>query len=237
MKNNQPNLSTFGLRPFKLWQDESRSPDLRIEIIPLIDVIFCVLTFFILAAVNLSRQQAINLDLPVASSAVSQMPNMAIVSLTDFGQIYVEKQLIETQDQFTQILTDYLDRNPTGIVVLNASEKRSYQEVIQVLDWLRSLGGERVALGTVSGSQKALQNLDGFFEEEGGDRLNPVTPAIPTVPSLQPNQGLDPGSLQPGGTLPAPPNTPTNNGFNLQLQPPDGQQQPPSPAEIQQQAQ
>lgn len=146
MKREPIKPETLGLRPFQLWQENS-APDLRIEIIPLIDVIFCVLTFFILAAVNLSRQQAINLNLPVAESATTQMPDMVIVSLTDFGQIYVEKQLIETQAQFSQIVEDYLGRNPNGVVVLNASEKRPYQEVIQVLDWLKSIGGERVALG------------------------------------------------------------------------------------------
>ncbi|MEM6435668.1 MAG: biopolymer transporter ExbD, partial [Cyanobacteria bacterium P01_D01_bin.115] len=47
---------------------DTPSEDVRIEIIPLIDVIFCILTFFILAAVGLTRQQAIDLDLPNAST-------------------------------------------------------------------------------------------------------------------------------------------------------------------------
>ena len=42
--------------------------DVRLELIPLIDVIFCILTFFILAAVGLTRQQAIDLDLPSAET-------------------------------------------------------------------------------------------------------------------------------------------------------------------------
>jgi biopolymer transport protein ExbD len=42
--------------------------NVHIEILPLIDVIFCILTFFILAAVGLTRQQAIDLDLPAANT-------------------------------------------------------------------------------------------------------------------------------------------------------------------------
>ncbi|AFY40590.1 Biopolymer transport protein ExbD/TolR [[Leptolyngbya] sp. PCC 7376] len=221
-----PKLNTLGLRPFKLWQEES-TQDLRIEIIPLIDVIFCVLTFFILAAVNLSRQQAINLDLPSADSGTVQMPNMVIVSLTDFGQIYVEKQLIQTQTQFTQILEDYLERNPQGLVILNASETRSYQEVMQVLDWLKEIGGTRVALGTVSGSQSGTQNLDSFFDENQNPGVTPVNPTIPRVPTFQPSNDFQFEPLQSDQALPPP------DGFELELQPIDGFGEPPSPDQIQ----
>ena len=40
--------------------------DVEIQIIPLIDVVFCILTFFLLAALQFTRQQAINIDLPKA---------------------------------------------------------------------------------------------------------------------------------------------------------------------------
>lgn len=230
MSHDPAKAKTLGLKPFKLLQDNS-SPDLRIEIIPLIDVIFCVLTFFILAAVNLSRQQAINLDLPVANSATTQMPDMAIVSLTDFGQIYVEKQLIDTQEQFSQILKDYLERNPSGIIILNASEKRSYQEVIQLLDWLKSIGGQRVALGTVSGSQKAMQNLAPFFNEESNPGVNPAIPTIPRVPTPTPSNDFKLEPLDSGTPLPPP------AGFELEMQPPPtGFGEPPSLEQLQQTA-
>ncbi|BAW95229.1 biopolymer transport ExbD like protein [[Synechococcus] sp. NIES-970] len=232
MKRESPvKPETLGLKPFKLWQEDS-STDLRIEIIPLIDVIFCVLTFFILAAVNLSRQQAINLTLPTAESATAQMPDMVIVSLTDFGQIYVEKQLIESQAQFSQIVTDYLGRNPNGVVVLNASESRSYQEVIQVLDWLKSIGGERVALGTTGGLPEG-QNLDFFFDGQN-PTLNPGMPGLPQVPGVNPNNDFQFEPLDSGTPLPPP----DANGFELDLlPPPTNLGTPPSPDQIQQQNQ
>ncbi|MCU0536378.1 MAG: biopolymer transporter ExbD, partial [Hydrococcus sp. Prado102] len=61
-------------RPFKLWQDPTANGngEVRIEIVPMIDVIFCILVFFILAAVSFSRQQAINIDLPKAESGLAQ---------------------------------------------------------------------------------------------------------------------------------------------------------------------
>jgi biopolymer transport protein ExbD len=152
------------------------------------------------------------------------MPNMAIVSLTDFGQIYVEKQLIQTQAQFTQIVEDYLQRNPEGLVILNASEKRSYQEVMQVLDWLKAIGGTRVALGTMSGSSKSMQNdLGTFFNEELNPGVTPVNPAIPQIPTAQPSNDFQLEPLKSNESLPPP------AGFELDLVPLEKFGEPPSP--------
>ncbi|MDJ0730896.1 MAG: biopolymer transporter ExbD, partial [Crocosphaera sp.] len=92
-QTKSPKTSVYS-RPLKLWQDASSQQEVRIEILPMIDVIFCILTFFILGAVGLSRQQAISLNLPKAASGTPQMREMLVVSLDDFGQVYVEKQLV-----------------------------------------------------------------------------------------------------------------------------------------------
>jgi biopolymer transport protein ExbD len=150
------------VRPLKLWTDTSRAEDVRIEIIPLIDVIFCILTFFILAAVGYSRQQAINLDLPKADTGTPQMREMLIVSLDDFGQVYVEQNRVTTRSELYKDINQYHRSNPTGLMVLQASAGASYDEVIQVLDVLRQVGGDRVALATLP---------------KQGETPNEVTPA------------------------------------------------------------
>jgi biopolymer transport protein ExbD len=98
LKSSKPQTtksSHITARPLKLWHDQHRiQEDVQVNIIPLIDVIFCILTFFILGAVGLSRQQAISLDLPKASTATTPMREMLVVSLDDFGQLYVEKQMV-----------------------------------------------------------------------------------------------------------------------------------------------
>jgi biopolymer transport protein ExbD len=148
-------------RPFKLWQDRSLDQEVRIEIVPMIDVIFCILTFFILAAVGLSRQQAINLNLPKASTGNPQMREMLVVSLDDLGQVYVEQQLV-TRNQLFQALKNYHQFNPGGLMVLHASRSASYNEVIQVLDTLRSVGGDRVALATLPGESESTNDWSSF---------------------------------------------------------------------------
>jgi len=186
---------------------ESTEPDVRIEIVPLIDVIFCILTFFILAAVTVTRQAAINVDLPRASSSTNQLRQILIVSVDAIGQTYVEKSPV-TKAQLLQSITGFRQQNPEGMMVLYASRSASYNDVVQVLDLLRSAGGDRVALATLPGeggspglnSSPSLNNPDlsnpGFTSP--GLRPSLSSPGL-TNPSLNSPGGLtNPGLSSPG---------------------------------------
>lgn len=189
-------------RPLLLWQDSAQAKDeVRIEIIPLIDVIFCILTFFILGAVGLSRQQAINLDLPKASTSVPQMREMFVVSLDDLGQLYVDKDPVQ-QSELHNAVKNYHQYNPSGLIVLNASRNASYNDVIQLLDLLRQVGGDRVALATIPGNPQ-----ENTFAPNG---LGSPPPSLPNQGGLSPLPnnplGVNPGSnltpLNPPATMP-----------------------------------
>lgn len=130
---------------------ENAETDVRIELVPLIDVIFCILTFFILAAVTLTRQTAINVDLPRATTGATQLRELLIVSVDPIGQTYIEKQPV-TREQLYQSMLNFRETSPDGLVVLYASRAASYSDVVQVLDLLRSVGGSRVALATLPGN-------------------------------------------------------------------------------------
>ncbi|MBP0016078.1 MAG: biopolymer transporter ExbD [Cyanobacteria bacterium SBLK] len=161
-------------RPLKLWQDERFMQEVRIEIVPLIDVIFCILTFFILAAVDVSRQQAINLDLPKASTGTTQRREILLVSLDEFGQIYVEQQPMATRGQFYQAVENYILTKPNGLMVLSVAKETRYDEFVQVLDILREVGGDRVALATLPKSR----------DTEGDLPPSSLPSDVPGIPSL-----------------------------------------------------
>ncbi|NJL82133.1 MAG: biopolymer transporter ExbD [Chloroflexaceae bacterium] len=191
-------------RPLKLWQDHSPAGEVRIEIVPLIDVIFCILTFFILAAVGLSRQQAISLDLPKANTGKPQVREMLVVSLDNLGQLYVEQQPV-TRDRLSAILKNYQLLNPSGLMVLHASRESRYEEVVSVLDMLRSVGGDRVALatlprGTVENLQPTPSLNNGGLNGLPGSNFdlnaplpsgtpNSLTPSTPNLPAPPPLPG------------------------------------------------
>jgi biopolymer transport protein ExbD len=166
---------------------DNTDPDVRIEIVPLIDVIFCILTFFILAAVTLTRQAAINVDLPSAKTGTTQMRQILVVSIDPIGQTYVEKNPV-TQAQLTDALVKFRKESPQGQMVLYASRASSYNDVVRVLDLLRSVGGNRVALATLPGSGQ-------------GDQIPGLAPSGQFNPSTLPGSTL-PGSTLPGSTLP-----------------------------------
>jgi biopolymer transport protein ExbD len=191
---------------------DSPTQETRIEIIPLIDVIFCVLTFFILAAVGLTRQSAINVDLPRASTGTSQMREMMVVSVDTIGQIYVEQEPV-TRNQLLQELESYRVSSPDGLIVLYASRSTQYNNVVEVLDLLRTVGGDRVALATLPETSTNSFDPSTF----------PGSGVLPNLPSTDPT--LLPGLGNPGSNRFPNSNQPDDSGFDLRPLPND----PPAP--------
>jgi biopolymer transport protein ExbD len=171
---------------------DAPAEEVQIQIIPLIDVIFCILTFFILAALQFTRQQAISVDLPKATTGTTlpnygglggnnQFRQMLVVTISNTGQLFVDQKPVD-RALLLQSLQTYIVQNPNGTLVLNASPNAFYNDVIQVIDLMRSVGGDRVALAT-----------------------NPTTPKAPDATS--PIPGISPSGLSPSS--PASPFDPT----------------------------
>ncbi len=169
--------------------------DVQIEILPMIDVIFCILTFFILAAVGLTRQQVIDLTLPSVDNSVpvsGDSRDRLYVSVDSVGQVYIDANAVPLS-LLQDVLVQHQQIAPNGTIVLYAATDARYEDVIQVLDLLRSVGGDRVALAT-----------------------------LPRGASLDPTQGSTPNVGQPGQPLPGTPGglEAPNGGSGL---PPDTQ--------------
>ena len=181
--------------------------EVQIQIIPLLDVIFCILTFFLLAALQFTRQQAINVDLPKASTgAPTRFQSRLIVTLDSAGQVFVEKNPVAL-DQLSDTLRTYFQANPLGTVILNASRTSSYNDVVQLLDVMRQVGGDRVALATIAGS----------LDRPAGSTLSPAT--IPTTPYTSiPGQSLNQPSNPTFPTAPAPQPTVSPGSINTSPQ-------------------
>ncbi|MEH1819593.1 MAG: biopolymer transporter ExbD [Nostoc sp.] len=185
--------------------------EVQIQIIPLIDVVFCILTFFLLAALQFTRQQAINVDLPKASpssvSGITSQTGSVIVTIDAVGNTYIEKQPVKQED-LRQSLKQYLQQNPSAVVVLNASRTATYNDVIETLDLLRQVGGDRVSLGIIPGpSQPPTNSLN-----------QPTVPAFPINPGAAPLPGVNPE----GNITPKFPSAPNSVPFPSISQPPTG---------------
>jgi biopolymer transport protein ExbD len=125
-----------------------------------------------------------------------------IVTLKD-GQIYVEKEPVQI-DRLTQTLKAYTQANPLGTMILNASRSSSYNDVIQLLDLMRQVGGDRVALATTPGSPDL---------PSGSTLSSPdITPLAPTNPFDNSNPGANPATQSPSSTYPTAPQSPGTPG-------------------------
>ncbi|AFY34197.1 biopolymer transporter ExbD [Calothrix sp. PCC 7507] len=186
---------------------QSPSEEVQIQIIPLIDVVFCILTFFLLASVQLTRQ-AINIELPKASTGTAAgltsqgKGNILPVTIDAVGQTYVEKQVVQ-RGQLAEILKKYVQENPTGTLVLNASRTATYNDVVQTLDLLRQVGGDRVSLGIIPGQDQPSTTPNIPIEPSF-----PVNPGVaPVVPNTVPVPGTNPqDNINPTLPLPTEPN-------------------------------
>ncbi len=179
---------------------ETDDLDVRVEVIPLIDVIFCILIFFILATVSLARLEGLNVDLPQAETATAQFGDTLPVEIDVQGQIKVQDTPI-TPQQLEQFLASYVRQNPQGIVVLQADKLVSYGQVAQVIDILQRVGGNRIALGASQNPVSPADLNPGAFPAPLPTEPQPLQPQPPFTP---PNdQGL--GTEAPPSDLAAPP--------------------------------
>jgi biopolymer transport protein ExbD len=131
---------------FKSQQKSSQMPE--VNLVPMMDVILTVLTFFIIVSMTLTnRQNAVNITLPSAGNGVSEQktPDPLVVSLNPQGQLYLGNQPI-SETQLVQPMQAYLQKNPNGAVILNADHKLPYEKIVQLIGKMRDIGGDRVSL-------------------------------------------------------------------------------------------
>lgn len=124
-------------------------PDLppQIYIAPLIDVVFALLTFFIISTLFLTRSQGLPVALPRAVTAESQKAPQIVVTIDQKGEIAVDKKLIVI-DTLPAAVREILKRNPKSVVIIQADERVPHGQVITVMDRLRSIPGIRLGIAT-----------------------------------------------------------------------------------------
>ncbi|SRR5579883_994886 len=130
---------------FKSQQQGSQMPEPNL--VPMMDVILTVLTFFIIVSMTLTNFQAVNVPLPSTDKGISKEkpPDPIIVGMNRQGQILMNSTTV-TDTQLAQQIAAYLQKNPKGSVVLKADKQVTYEKVVQVLGTLRDIGGDRVSL-------------------------------------------------------------------------------------------
>ncbi|MEO1147526.1 MAG: biopolymer transporter ExbD [Cyanobacteria bacterium J06638_22] len=118
-----------------------------INIVPMIDVIFAILTFFIMASLFLSRAEGLPVNLPNAATAQSQQQSRITVTIDATGQVSLNREPIAL-DALADDVRTLMGTQSSALVVINADTKVEHGQVIAVMDALRTVEGAQVGIAT-----------------------------------------------------------------------------------------
>lgn len=119
----------------------------QLMIIPMIDIIFFLLVFFMMSMLSMVVQKSMPLTLPQAESAKVSMTRNIPVTITADGGIYYERDLMSLRD-LTARLTEDVAHGADISVILRGDAAASYGTVVQVMDVVKRLGIEKVYIAT-----------------------------------------------------------------------------------------
>ena len=114
----------------------------RIEMLPLIDIVFLLLVVFIYAMLSMAVHRGLPVALPESSSAVVERENVLALTVRGDGTIFVEKEAVALED-LVMVLGQ---RTGVSGVLLFADQQLSYQQLFRVLDRVKEAGVERISL-------------------------------------------------------------------------------------------
>lgn len=121
----------------------------QINIVPMIDIIFAILTFFIMATLFLTRSEGLPVNLPSAETASLQNAKQQRITVTidPQGQIFIDRQPTDRQQLIAQIKA-LQGNQPNVLVIINADETVEHGQVIAVMDQVRTIEGATLGIAT-----------------------------------------------------------------------------------------
>jgi biopolymer transport protein ExbD len=118
----------------------------QLSIAPLIDVVFLLLLFFMVTS-SFQHPEAIELDLPRASTASSDEDRVLSVAVDAEGGIHVDGRPVAL-DALRGAIADVLGGDEDAVVAISTDARALVQRMVDVLDAVRAGGGKRIAFRT-----------------------------------------------------------------------------------------
>ena len=125
----------------------------EVMIIPMIDIMFFLLVFFMISTLYMVDMKTVSVNLPKASHAETQTSVTYLVTMKQDGSLWLEDKEI-TKDEVLQKAQAEQRRNPQFSVVLRADQGLDYGKVIALLDEMKGAGINRFGLAAESGGSK-----------------------------------------------------------------------------------
>ncbi|HYX18691.1 MAG TPA: biopolymer transporter ExbD [Nostoc sp.] len=120
----------------------------QINIVPLLDVVFSLLTFFVISTLFLTNSEGLPVNLPKANTGQqSQTSEKITVTINSQGEVSLNRQPT-TFDALTEKIRTLVGSNQNVLVVINADEKANMGLAVSVMDKVRKVPGTRLAIAT-----------------------------------------------------------------------------------------
>jgi len=124
----------------------------RIEIIPLIDIIFFLLATFVMVSLSMTKNQGVSVSLPSAASASTlmdqqQQSKAVTLGVNEKGDVFFNKEKITLQQLPFRLQTFKLvEKDPK--IIINGDASADFKVVVAVLDEVRKMGITKVGIST-----------------------------------------------------------------------------------------
>lgn len=119
----------------------------KLMIIPMIDIIFFLLVFFMMSTLFMVDQQTIPVSLPQTATAQADKPQSVAISVTKEGRILFEQEEIPLELLKKRVQLE-LGKHTDLVFILRSDKAAEYGKVVEVLDELKLAGAQRVAIAT-----------------------------------------------------------------------------------------
>lgn len=124
----------------------------RIEIVPLIDVVFFLLATFMMVTLSMTKNQGVQVSLPAAAAATNlgdqaEMDKAVTLSVTEKGDVFFNKEKI-TLAQLPMRLQTYKTQAKDPKVIVNGDGAANFKYVVAVMDEARKVGIAKVGINT-----------------------------------------------------------------------------------------
>ncbi|MGB0910272.1 MAG: ExbD/TolR family protein [Nitrospirales bacterium] len=123
----------------------------RIEIIPMIDTMFFLLVFFMIATLSMTMQHGMPVNLPEASSTTDKISEPISLTISENGDLFYNKEMIILAELKLRLL-GLRQGNENPSIVINADEKVEHGIVVKVMDTVRLSGIHNMAIATKPGT-------------------------------------------------------------------------------------
>ncbi len=122
----------------------------RIEIIPMIDTVFFLLVFFMMASLSMTVNRGLPVKLPAAASGEAERKEPVALTLTRVGELYLDRVPV-TLESLPARLRQALAANSQLVVIVNADREVPHGQVVAVMDRAREAGVARLAIAVEPG--------------------------------------------------------------------------------------